>query len=394
MSSSLPFSFPGRRRWRCLLTAAAAGWLASNPVSHAFADADERPDPVVAASTTPPAQPDPEPEPYDADGHAPIGVIGDHLHAAGEFMLSYRFMPMAMSGLRDGPSDLTDAEALAMDNPFFGNPGQPPKMRILPRDMTMQMHMFGTMYGLTDRITLMAMGMMVGRDMTLETHNLPGASIGTFDTATWGLSGASASALIGLADGNIRTHLLAGVGLPAGSLTETGEALLPNGTRREVRLPYAMQPGSGSFEARPGIVVQSKRERTTLGGQLAARLPLGDNSEGYRTGNAYLLNMWWMVQPTPAVAFSMRFLLERMGAIEGRDPMIAGPVPTADPANYGGGRITGYLGVNVAGQSGVLREHRLALEFGRPFIQDLNGPQMPRDWELIIGWQRSWSLTN
>lgn len=36
--------------------------------------------------------------PLRADGHAPIGVMGDHLHKTGEVMLSYRFMHMDMGG--------------------------------------------------------------------------------------------------------------------------------------------------------------------------------------------------------------------------------------------------------------------------------------------------------
>ena len=36
-----------------------------------------------------------------ADSHAPIGVMGDHMHAKGEWMVSYRFMRMAMSGSRE-----------------------------------------------------------------------------------------------------------------------------------------------------------------------------------------------------------------------------------------------------------------------------------------------------
>lgn len=35
-----------------------------------------------------------------ADGHAPIGVMGDHTHAAGEWMFSYRYMRMEMGGQR------------------------------------------------------------------------------------------------------------------------------------------------------------------------------------------------------------------------------------------------------------------------------------------------------
>jgi len=33
-----------------------------------------------------------------ADGHAPIGVMGDHQHEAGEWMVSFRYMRMAMEG--------------------------------------------------------------------------------------------------------------------------------------------------------------------------------------------------------------------------------------------------------------------------------------------------------
>ena len=33
------------------------------------------------------------------DGHAPIGVIGDHVHKQGEFMVSFRLMMMRMEGV-------------------------------------------------------------------------------------------------------------------------------------------------------------------------------------------------------------------------------------------------------------------------------------------------------
>ena len=33
------------------------------------------------------------------DGHAPISVMGDHMHEMGEWMVSYRYMTMDMNGL-------------------------------------------------------------------------------------------------------------------------------------------------------------------------------------------------------------------------------------------------------------------------------------------------------
>ena len=46
------------------------------------------------------------------DGHAPITVMADHMHAMGEWMLSYRFMTMDMEGLLDGSSSTSAASAV------------------------------------------------------------------------------------------------------------------------------------------------------------------------------------------------------------------------------------------------------------------------------------------
>ncbi len=45
------------------------------------------------------------------------------------------------------------------------------------------------------------------------------------------------------------------------------------------------------------------------------------------------------------------------------------------------------FGVNIAGQTGGLRGHRLAFEAGLPIHQDLNGPQMETDLVITGGWQ-------
>ena len=37
---------------------------------------------------------------HRASSHAPIGVMGDHTHHKGEFMVSYRYMSMFMKDLR------------------------------------------------------------------------------------------------------------------------------------------------------------------------------------------------------------------------------------------------------------------------------------------------------
>jgi hypothetical protein len=87
------------------------------------------------------------------------------------------------------------------------------------------------------------------------------------------------------------------------------------------------------------------------------------------------------------VSASLRVIWQDRDAIEGIDPTIVAPVQTADPKNYGGESLFGYVGVNLAGQKGFIRGHRLALEAGWPIEQELNGPQLETDFTLTAGWQ-------
>ena len=68
-----------------------------------------------------------------ADDHAPIGVMGDHAHKKGEFMISARVMHMEMSGNQIGTDDVSpDTIVTTVPNRFAGMPGQPPTLRIVP----------------------------------------------------------------------------------------------------------------------------------------------------------------------------------------------------------------------------------------------------------------------
>jgi hypothetical protein len=93
-----------------------------------------------------------------ASTHAPIGIMGDHVHEKGEVMVSYRYMNMNMQGSRlSGEAISENTIVTTIPNRFFGVPGQPPTLRIVPTEMTMEMHMFGLMYAPSDGVTLMTM---------------------------------------------------------------------------------------------------------------------------------------------------------------------------------------------------------------------------------------------
>lgn len=326
-----------------------------------------------------------------ADGHAPIGVMGDHMHKAGEFMISYRFMHMDMDGNRIGTDSVSpETIATTVPNRFFGQPMQPPTLRVVPTEMSMNMHMVGAMYAPTDWLTLMAMGSYVTKDMDHITFMGPVGTtrLGTFTTNSSGFGDTKVGGLVRLYEDETH-HLHANVGfsLPTGSITETDRVLAPTGMRPTLRLPYAMQLGSGTFDLLPGLTYTGQSDAFGWGAQATGTIRLGENDEGYGLGNGANLTAWASYMPEPWVSFSGRVAYSHLGRIDGIDPMIVAPVQTADPDNYGGDTVTLLAGVNLAGQTGLLRGHRLALEVGLPVYRNLNGPQMETDWTITLGYQ-------
>ncbi|MEM7177300.1 MAG: transporter [Pseudomonadota bacterium] len=326
-----------------------------------------------------------------ASGHAPIGVMGDHMHKAGEFMFSYRFMNMSMEGNRDGTTALSPQQiATTQPNPFFGKPGQPPTLRVVPTEMTMQMHMLGAMYAPTDWLTLMAMGTYLDNSMDHITFRggKGTTQLGTFTTDSNGFGDTKLAGLVRLYEDEMHhVHLNLGLSVPTGSITETDRVLAPTGARPTLRLPYAMQLGSGTFDLLPGATYTGKSGSFGWGAQAMGTLRLGRNDEGYSLGDGAEATAWASYSPIPWISFSGRVKGSVLGEINGQDPLIMAPVQTADPDNYGGKAITLLGGINLAGQSGFLRNQRLALEVGVPVYQDLNGPQLETDWTITLGYQ-------
>ena len=113
-----------------------------------------------------------------------------------------------------------------------------------------------------------------------------------------------------------------------------------------------------------------------------------ENDDGYAWGDKYGVTGWVAFQWAPWISTSVRFDAMTQDAIKGIDRNIVAPVQTANPDTYGGERVDAFFGVNLVGQSGVWRGHRLALEVGAPIHQDLNGPQLQTDWTLTVGWQK------
>ena len=334
-------------------------------------------------------------EHHDHTQHAaaPIGVMRDHVHPKGDFMFSYRFMRMHMEGNRIGDNRVSPATiATTVPNRFSGLPMQPPTLRVVPTKMTMDMHMFGAMYAPTNDLTLMAMVNYIEKEMDHLSFFVPmaGGGIGTFTTRSQGFGDVKISGLYRLFDNQVHhLHLNLGLSLPTGSITERDDVLTPLNTRPTLRLPYAMQLGSGTFDLLPGLSYTGSIGDVSWGAQYRAEIRLEDeNDEGYALGDKHALTAWLAYRWAPWISTSLRLDGMTQDSIDGIDPQIVAPVQTADPDNYGGERVDAYLGVTLTGQSGTFEGHRLALEVGTPIYQDLNGPQMETDWTATLGWQK------
>ncbi len=304
---------------------------------------------------------------HDHIDYSPVGVMGSHTHTQGSAMFSYRYMRMQMNGLRDGTDDLTDAEVLQ-------------NFMVTPTRMTMQMHMFGGMYALTDNLTIMAMLPLVKKDMDHVTR------MGVrFTTRSEGLGDIKLSGLYTLKNWNRQQiHLNTGISLPSGDIDERDDTP----AMANAQLPYPMQLGSGSWDLLPGLTYSGQNDVFSWGAQALGTIRLNDNDNDYRLGNRLELTGWGSKKITPALNVSLRFKGVVWADINGKDPKL-NPlmVPTADTSLQGGKRLDVFAGLNFSPSSGITKGHRLAIEVGVPVYEDLDGPQMSTQWMLSAGWQ-------
>lgn len=347
------------------------------------------------------------------DSHAPIGVMGDHLMPKGEWMMSYRYMQMQMQGMRSGTDDVSPeqvagtansigGETMRMGYMMDGSPRNmmvPPTYRISPLEMDMTMHMVGLMYGYSDDVTAMVMFNYIQNEMTSRTYmGMMGTNaVGEFTGETSGIGDTMVAASIRL-DGSSNHDLLlnAGISLPTGSIEESGSVLPPfsgmMGTQPGElvsidRLGYPMQLGSGTVDLVPGITYTGNKDMNSWGAQAKAVLRFYDNSEDYRLGNEFEVTGWAARKLSSWASSSVRLTGKTEGGIKGRDPMIQGGSPVANPENSGRDAVDIGIGVNLLGTSGVFKGQRLAIEYSVPVYEKVDGLQMSHDSTLTLGAQ-------
>ncbi|MGB0452758.1 MAG: hypothetical protein ACPGJV_03515 [Bacteriovoracaceae bacterium] len=295
--------------------------------------------------------------------HAPIGVMGDHVHGQGEFMISLRQMGMMMEEMGTSTNILGDGEY---------------SQRIKPREMDSQMTMLGGMYGITDNLTFMFMGSYVKRSMDLYNA----MTDVSFETESKAQGDLKLSTLYDfLSSSSHRLIGRFGMSVPTGSIKENDE--IPG--MGETRLPYPMQIGSGTWDPSLALTYVYQGSKISTGVQADYLIRTGKNAEEYRLGNEFLFNTWFAVGLAEWVSTSFRLNWKWRDNIEGKDKglsVMPAMNPTANTENWGGNWLNAFVGFNFS-----FLGQRLALEYGQVVVQNLHGPQMLQSSQYMLGWQ-------
>lgn len=294
-------------------------------------------------------------------------------------MLSYRHMSMSMEGHRQGENSLTTHEVFAAG------------FSAAATRMDMDMDMFGMMYAPSDSVTLMLMAnyLELDMDMVMNPHAEMGGGHGghgamdmSHSTSGWG--DVSLTALVkGWESGKQKMHWNLGLSAPTGSVSE-----MMHGSFQ----PYGMQLGSGTWDAKIGATYSVSGEAFGWGAQALGTLRLENGGEsGYSRSDALEASVWgsWLIDSAWSVSGRLKYTAE--GPLDGH---YNGPHSHAAPphfqANYGGDVLEAIVGLNYLFREGALKGNRLAIEYGQPVYQQLNGFGMNREDTLTLGWQYAW----
>lgn len=304
-----------------------------------------------------------------------------HTHPAGMWMVTYKLMHMNMSGLRSGTSDV------GPDSVGY-NRGKPYNYMMIPTDMTMDMHMFMLMYGITDRLTVMAMANYQVNSMGMLMDMGPGKMITREDPMS--TRGLGDTELRGIYKINKYLNGSLGLSLPTGDIDQTIVMM-----RKVYRAPYDMQLGSGTYDLKPALTYSALSDdaKWNWGAQAMYTYHIDKNKNDYSLGDNFKATGWLQRAFGPLSSW-VRLAYNDTGRIKGKDSEIdklihpvmgmgmGAPTPDADPNNYGGQRLDGLIGLSL--QKGSLS---FGVEGGVPVYQNLNGLQMKTTWVLNAGVQ-------
>ena len=269
--------------------------------------------------------------------HAPIGIMGDHMHKKGEWMFSYRKMQMDMKNTQN-------------------------------RNMSTEMDMIGAMYAPNDDVTLMIMTNYLKK--TMDPMNM--GNMGNMgNMRNNGLGDTKISTLLSLSShGYNNLHINLGVSIPTGNVEEN--------------MSYSMQLGSGTYDLETGITYNGQGNKLYWGGQIKTITRI-DGSEDYKFGNQYSLNAWGMHLISNKSYGSLRLGYTEWKSINGEGSTLEAASMMAPPnsANSGGYRTVLSLGLNFLN----FENQQIGIEYSTILDEKLSQGQMEMQDMLTVGYQ-------
>jgi len=313
-----------------------------------------------------------------ADKHAPAGLMGEHVHEPGEWMVEYKYMNMYMEDNRVGSSTISDVEAITIGNSLGTNVGA------TPTQMTMEMHMIHVMRGMTENITAYTMIMLPSLTMDhIRGPSNPGGPGTPFTTHNSGFGDLGLGALLRLySDDDDDLIFNLGASVPTGDIFRT--TTIPTAGALSQPLPYPMRLGSGTFNMRPGITFRRYFCRSSFGVQYQSDHPLGENYRGYSVGDDFRVNTWFSRLLTDGLALSTRLENRWLTNFGGADPQTPDSMISTNVESFRGG-YTLNLGLGVMA---LHKGHLLNVELVPRLYQDLDGMQLETDFSLIVSWSK------
>ncbi len=324
--------------------------------------------------------------PLPAQAPAPIGVFGADMPGQGKFVFSFSPSFSRSQGNLIGGNSVTPQYIVSNVGSNYTPVGEH-LLRMVPKSMSVDSQALGVAYGLNDEVTLNASTALLEKNVNMETFaGLSGTTpLGYSVGRTAGIGDTSVASIVRVYQDPInRVNVNFGLSLPTGSTVDDISLLTPADVAPPKRGFYAMQPGSGTVDAMPGIAYTGVLNAWSWGLGYRGRLPLDRNDHGWRYGDMEEINAWGGYAWTPDLETTLRLNGTTQGSIRGQDPLITGYGQSADPLYYGGQQIGLFGGVVASGRYIGLASTQFGLEAGVPLYQQLNGPQLARDWQINL----------
>lgn len=301
----------------------------------------------------------------------PIGVrFGEPLEAGDSerFRVAYSYERIQKQGLVVSDRDVSQGQVL------LGNAPPLPVYVRLPRSLAVTAHTFQLSYAPHPRVTLVAEIPFIVKE--LETLDASGFRS---QTETQGIGDVGFALIVPfIRKGNESSHVHVGFDAPTGSIRRGGDTM---------RLPFDSQIGNGTYDLEWGWTYRGHADRFAWGGQVVGRHPIRKNDLNYREGSRYAVSLWGVARIFQGLSASLRMDWEKRNNIRVRDPLPNAAImdPSDNPKARGGTLLTIRPGLTL--EIPQLRNQRVAVEFGIPFHQELDGPQLEQDWSIKAGWQ-------